>query len=124
MLTRAVIKGTSVYRVAVFKLDVVFSDSKKQIKKNEKNRLMTNALGMVVGIARLFDLLKRTSGSKIMPAPAKRSSVRETGLTMSARASDAKNEPAISMAASMTQRWYFSMMVLNNIGAREHNRLR
>lgn len=100
----AVVKGTSVCKVPVFSDVVVLSDSKRQTKNIEKNKLIIEALGNVTRIFLLDSVLNRTKGNKTSAEPTKRNSVRDIGCIMPDTFSETIKDPAIKRVASNTSR--------------------
>ena len=62
------------------------------------------ALGRVVNTSLLHRGFENIIGDNINPAPMKRSNVREIGLIIPASFSEAKNDPATRIVASITNR--------------------
>jgi hypothetical protein len=109
----AVIKGTSVYKVPVFRAVVVFNASNMQIKKMEKNRLIIRLLGKALLIAFLFFFFNKTKGNNTKAAIANLNSVSENGLITPDSFADDRNEPATKRVTSNDRKWYFKFFISN-----------
>lgn len=113
MLNTAVIKGTKVYKVPVFSAVVVFNASNMQIKKIEKNRLITKLLGNALLIATLFFFFNKTKGSNTKAAIENLNSVKENGLMTPDNFADERNEPATKRVTSNDRKWYLKLFITN-----------
>ena len=113
MLNTAVIKGTSVYKVPVFSAVVVFSASNMQIKKMEKNRLITRLLGKALVIVFLFFFFNKTKGNNTKAAIANLNNVKENGLITPDNFADERNEPATNRVTSNDRKWYLKFFISN-----------
>jgi hypothetical protein len=100
----AVIKGTKVNKVPVFKAVVVSKALKRPIKYNEKKRLIIIAFGILESIFFLNFLFKNIIGAKKMLATKNLNKVREIESITPDNFADAIKEPATRKVANNTNK--------------------
>jgi len=84
-----------------------------QIKKMEKNRLITKLLGKALLIAFLYFFFNKTKGDNTNAAIANRNSVSENGLITPDNFADDRNEPATKRVTSNDSKWYLKFFISN-----------
>jgi len=84
-----------------------------QIKKMEKNRLITRLLGKALLIAFLFCFFNKTKGDNTNAAITNRNSVNENGLITPDNFADDRNEPATKRVTSNDKKWYLKFFITN-----------